>query len=104
MDFGAVPDQERRITKVPCKLLQELQPRHRIEVLIDQQLKVQAHFAPVGTDAQGGDGGNLLQVATDLPERRSLSAPAPGAAHHRQQERPALVEERQPAAQAPGFF
>jgi hypothetical protein len=104
MDFGAIPEQEQRSIKVPGELLQESQHRHRVEVLIDQQLKVQAHFAPVGTDAQGGDGRDLFVVATNVPEHRGLSAPAPGAAYHRQQKQPALVEKNQPSVQAPGFF
>jgi len=104
MNLGAIPDQEQRITKVAGKLLQEPQHRRRIEVLIDQQLKVQAHFAAIGTDAQGGDRRDLFVAAANVPEHRGLSAPAPGAAYYRQQKQPAFVEEHQPAAQAPGFF
>jgi hypothetical protein len=92
MDLRAVPEQKQRIMKVAGELAQESQHRRRIEVLIDQQLKVQAHLAPVGTDAQGGDGRDLLVVARDVPEHRGLSASAPGAPYHRQQEQPALVE------------
>src|SRR5262249_56902239 len=44
------------------------QHRHRIEVFIDQQLKIQTHFATGRTDAQRGDGGDLLAVAAHVSE------------------------------------
>lgn len=104
MDPGAIPEQEQRRTKMAGELFQEAQHRHRVEIRIDQQLKVQAHFAPVGTDTQGGNSRDLFEVATNLPEHRSLSAPAPGPPYYRQQEQPALIDENQPSAQMPGFF
>jgi hypothetical protein len=104
MDSGTIPDQQQRIVKVAGELAQKSKHSHRIEVLIDQQLKIKTHFATVGSDAQSSDGRDLLAVAANVPEHRGLSAPAPGAAHHRQQEQPAFVEENQPSLQAPGFF
>ena len=104
MDFGTIPHQQQRIVKVAGELAEKSQHRHRIEVLVDQQLKIQTHFATVRTDAQGGDGGNLLAVAANVSEHRGLSAPAPGTAHHWQQEQPAFIQENQPSLQAPGFF
>jgi len=62
MDSGTIPDQQQRIVKVAGELAEKSQPRQRIEVFIDQQLKIQTHFAPVRTDAQGGDGGDLLRL------------------------------------------
>lgn len=104
MGLGAIPEQQQRSVEVAGELAQEPPHRRRIEVLIDQRLEVQAYFAPVGTDAQGGDRGDLFVVAADVAEDRSLPAPAPGAAHHRQREQSALVEKNQPSAQPPGFF
>jgi hypothetical protein len=104
MDPGTIPDQQQGSLKVASELAQKSQHRDGIEVLIDQQLKIKTHFATVGSDAQSGDGGDLLAVAANVPEHRGLSTPAPGAAHYRQQEQPAFIEENQPSLQAPGFF
>lgn len=104
MDLGAIPHQQQRLTKVAGELLEEAQHCGGIEVRIDQQLKVQAHLAPVGADTQGGDRRDLLEVAATMPEHWSLPAPAPGATHYRKQEQPAFVDENQPSAQPPGFF
>jgi hypothetical protein len=104
MDSGTIPDQQQRIVKGAGELAEKSQPRRRIEVFIDQQLKIQPHFATIRTDAQGGNGGDLLAVAANVSEHWGLSAPAPGAPHHRQQEQPAFIQENQPSLQAPGFF
>ena len=104
MDSGTIPDQQQRIVKVAGELAEKSQHRHRVKVFIDQQLKIQTHIATVRTDAQGGDGGDLLAVAAHVSEHWGLSAPAPGAPHHRQQEQPAFIQENQPSLQAPGFF
>jgi hypothetical protein len=104
MDLGPVPQQQQRVVKVVGKLLQKPQYRLGVEILVDQQLKVQPHLTPVGAQTQGGDRGDLLEVAPDMAQHWSLSAPTPGTAHHRQQEQPALVEENQPPLQVPGFF
>ena len=104
MSLGAIPEQEQRSAKVAGEMPEEAEHRAGIEVRIDQQLKVQSQLAPVGTHAQRGDRGDLFALTTDMPEHRSLSAPAPSAAHHRQQEQPALIEENQPSVQLPGFF
>ena len=104
MDSGTIPDQQQRIVKVAGELAEKSQHRHRVKVFIDQQLKIQTHIATVRTDAQGGDSGDLLAIATNVSEHWGLSAPAPGAPHHRQQEQPAFIQENQPSLQAPGFF
>lgn len=102
--IGSVPHERHRRAQMPMQVLGEGQHGLRIEVLLDEQLKIQADGAALWADAQGGDHRHLLAVAAEVPEHRGLSARTPRAAHHGQQEQPAFVEEDQPRAQAVGFF
>lgn len=101
---GAIPHQRHRGAQMPVELLAEGQHRRGIEVLLDERLKVQADDAAAGTDTERRDHRDFAAVATDVPEHRGLAAWPPRAAHHGQQEQPALVDEDQPGAQALGFF
>ena len=75
-----------------------------VEILLDEQLKIEPDDAAPWADAEGGDHRDLPAVTADVPEHRRPSAQPPRAAHHGQQEQPAFVEEDQPRAQGVGFF
>lgn len=101
---GAIPHQRHRRAQMPRQLFAEGQHRGTIEVLLDEQLKIETDDAARRVDAEGGDHRDLPAVTADVPQHRRLSARAPRPAHDGQQEQPAFVEEDQPRAQAVGFF
>lgn len=86
MRVGAIPHQRHRRAQMPVELFAESQHRRRIEVLLDERLKVQADDAAAGTDTERGDHRDFAAVATDVPQHRGLATWPPRAAHHGQQE------------------
>ena len=102
--IGSVPHERERCAEMPIELFAEREHGCGIEVLLDEQLKIQAHGTALRADAQRGDDRNLPAVTTDVPQDGGLAAGPPGAPHHWQQEQPAFVDEDQPRAQAVGFF
>lgn len=101
---GSIPHQRHRRAQMPRQLFAEGQHRGGIEVLLDEQLKIEPDDAAPRIDAEGGDHRDLAAMTANVPQHRRLSAPAPGAAHDGQQEQPTFVDEDQPCAQAVGFF
>jgi hypothetical protein len=102
--IGSVPHEHHRRVQVPMQVLAEGQHGLGVEVLLDEQLKIQTDGAALRADAQGGDHRDLSAVAADVPQHRGLSSRPPRAAHDGQQEQPAFVDEDEPRAQAVGFF
>ena len=102
--IGSVPNEHHPRAQMPIELFGEGEDGLGIEVLLDEQLKIQTDSPAVRADAQGGDHRDLPAMTADVPEHRSPSSGTPRAPHHRQEEQPAFVDEDQPCAQAVGFF
>lgn len=102
--IGSIPHHRHRRAQLPIQAFGEAQHGLGIEVLLDEQLKIETDDAATWTDAEGGDHRNLPAVTADVPEHRRPSARTPGASHHGQQQQPAFVDKDQPRAQAVGFF
>jgi len=102
--IGSVPDEHHPRAQMPIELFDEGKNGRGIEVLLDEQLKIQADRPAVRADAQAGDHRDLPAMTADVPEHWGPSAGTPRAPHHRQEEQPAFIDEDQPRAQAVGFF
>ena len=102
--IGSVPDEHHPRAQMPIQLFGEGEDGLGIEILLDEQLKIQTHSPALRADAQGGDHRDLPAMTADVPEHRGPSSGPPRAPHHRQEEQPAFVDEDQPRAQAVGFF
>jgi len=102
--IGSIPHQRHRRSQMPIQLFAEGEHRLGVEVLLDEQLKIETDCAPPWTDAEGGDHRDFPAVTADVPQHRGPSARAPRASHHGQQEQPAFVDEDEPRSQAVGFF
>jgi hypothetical protein len=102
--IGSIPHERHRRAQMAIELFGKDEHGVRIEVRLDEQLKIQTDGAPLWTDAQRGDHRDFPAVAADVPQDRGLSSGTPRAAHHGQQEQAAFIDEDQPRVQAVGFF
>jgi len=102
--IGSVPHEHHPGTQMPIELFGERKDGVGIEVLLDEQLKIQTDSPAVRADAQGGDHRDLPTMTADVPEHRGPSSGTPCAPHDGQEEQPGFVDEDQPRVQAVGFF
>jgi hypothetical protein len=68
MGLGAIPHESHRGVKMAAEVLHEYEDRVGIEVLLDEQLKIQTHRLAVWADTECGDHRYLPAV----PQHRSL--------------------------------
>lgn len=104
MRLKAVPDQHDGQVQLPLQMLEEVHRALSVNVGIGVQAKVQGDPVAGGRDAQGRDGGDLLQAAPTLVHHRSVAPQTPGAAHQRGHQHPGFVEENERRSQARGVF
>jgi hypothetical protein len=100
----AIPDEHDGRAQLTLQMLEEIHGALGVDVGIGLQPKVQRDPIAFGQDAQCGNGRNLLQTATPLPQQRGVSTHAPGAAHQRSHEHRGFVEEHDGRFQARGVF
>ena len=99
-----IPDDQKAAWQVARERTEERDQPRRRDILVGAQREVQPRALAPGRQGQGRDDGHLLPGRPALIQDRRPAAGRPGPPHDRGEQQPTFVDEHQAGVQAPRFF